>query len=61
MIYEEVYNLLTKRLGLLSHREKAKKKKVFSDLEDSIKDTRKKWIDIKKKKYERTSHRIIRY
>jgi hypothetical protein len=49
VIYEEVYNLLTKRLGLLSHREKAKKKKVFSDLEDSIKDTRKKWVDIKKK------------
>ena len=49
VIYEEVYALLTKRLGLLSQREKVKKKKVFSDLEDSIKDTRKKWVDIKKK------------
>ena len=49
IIYKEVYALLTKKLGLLSHREKVKKKKVFTDLEDSIKDTRKKWSDIKKK------------
>jgi hypothetical protein len=49
MIYQEVYSLLTKRLGLLSYREKVKKKKIFTDLEDSIKDTRKKWVDIKKK------------
>jgi hypothetical protein len=48
-IYKEVYALLSKKLGLLSHREKVKKKKVFTDLEDSIKDTRKKWSDIKKK------------
>ena len=48
-IYQEVYALLTKRLGLLSYREKVKKKKIFTDLEDSIKDTRKKWVDIKKK------------
>jgi hypothetical protein len=49
IIYKEIYALLTKRLGLLSQREKVKKKKVFTDLEDSIKDTRKKWSDIKKK------------
>lgn len=48
-IYQEVYGLLTKRLGLFSYREKVKKKKVFTELEDSIKDTRKKWVDIKKK------------
>ena len=60
-IYQEVYALLTKRLGLLSYREKVKKKKIFTDLEDSIKDTRKKWVDIKKKKYERTFNRIVRY
>lgn len=49
IIYKEIYALLTKRLGLLSQREKVKNKKVFTDLEDSIKDTRKKWSDIKKK------------
>ena len=48
-IYQEVYGLLTKRLGLLSHREKIKKKKVFTDLEDSLSVNRKKWVDIKKK------------
>ena len=48
-IYSEIYALLTKRLGLLSQREKVKKKKVFTELEESIKDTRKKWSDIKKK------------
>jgi len=48
-IYKEIYTLLTKRLGLLSQREKVKKRKIFTDLEDSIKDTRKKWVDIKKK------------
>lgn len=48
-IYNEVYSLLTKKLGLLSHREKVKNKKVFTDLEDTIKDTRKKWSDIRKK------------
>ena len=48
-IYNEVYILLTKRLGLLSQREKIKKRKVFTELEDSIKDSRKSWSDIKKK------------
>jgi hypothetical protein len=49
LIYSELYALLSDKLGLLSQREKIKKKKVFTDLEDSIKDTRKKWNDIKKK------------
>jgi hypothetical protein len=48
-LYKEVYTLLTKRLGLLSQREKVKKRKVFTDLEDSIKDSRKSWNDIRKK------------
>jgi hypothetical protein len=48
-IYNEVYTLLTKKLGLLSQREKVKKRKDFSDLEDSIKDSRKSWCDIRKK------------
>ena len=48
-IYNEVYTLLTKKLGLLSQREKVKKRKDFSDLEDSMKDSRKSWCDIRKK------------
>ena len=49
ILYNEIYTLLTKRLGLLSQREKTKIKKDFSDLEDTIKDSRKNWNDIKKK------------
>jgi len=49
IIYEEIYNLLTKRLGLFSHREKVKRKKAFVDLEDNIKVSRKNWSDIRKK------------
>lgn len=49
IIYKEVYTLLTKKLGLLSQREKVKKKKAFSDIEETIKDSRKNWSDIRKK------------
>lgn len=48
-MYKEVYTLLTKRLGLLSQREKVKKKKAFTELEENIKDSRKNWGDIRKK------------
>ena len=48
-IYTEVYNLLTRKLGLLSQREKVKKRKAFTDLEEIIKESRKSWSDIKKK------------
>lgn len=48
-IYKEVYKLLNHKLGLLSNREKTKKKKVFFDLEETMKDSRKNWSDIKKK------------
>jgi hypothetical protein len=48
-IYEEVYNLLAKKLGLLSHKEKIKKRKAFIDAEKSMKESRKNWGDIKKK------------
>lgn len=49
VIHDEVYNLLTKKLGLLSQREKVKKKKAFTDLEETIKESRKNWSDIRKK------------
>lgn len=48
-IYIEVYNLLTRKLGILSQREKVKKRKAFTDLEETIKESRKSWSDIKKK------------
>lgn len=48
-MFDEVYNLLTKKLGLLSQKEKVKKRKAFIDAEESIKESRKNWSDIRKK------------
>ena len=48
-VFDEVYSLLVDKLGLLSHRERLDKQKAFSDHEDSIRDSRKTWAEIKKK------------
>lgn len=48
-VFEDVYGLLTNKLGLLSQREKLDKRKAFSEYEDTIKDSRQTWTDIKKK------------
>jgi hypothetical protein len=48
-VFEDVYNLLTNKLGLLSQREKLDKRKAFSEYEDTIKDSRQTWTDIRKK------------
>jgi hypothetical protein len=49
VIYNEVFELLSKRLGLLSPQDKLRKKKDFNDYENSIKDNIKTWSDIRKK------------
>lgn len=48
-VFEDVYSLLTNKLGLLSQRERLDKRKAFSEYEDTIKDSRQTWTDIKKK------------
>jgi hypothetical protein len=48
-IHDDIYKLFTTKLGLLSQKEKSKKKKVFNETEDIIKDSRKSWSDIRKK------------
>lgn len=48
-IYTDVYDLLTKKVGILSQREKVRKRKAFSDLEENIRDSRKNWNNIRKK------------
>lgn len=48
-IFTEIYNLLTKKLGLLSQREKVKKMKHFMDLEETMINSRKEWSSIRKK------------
>lgn len=48
-IYKEVYTLLAKRVGILSHKETSKKRKDFLEIENNIKDSRKNWSEIRKK------------
>ena len=49
LIHDEVYELLTTKLGLLSHTEKLESKKAFLDAEEDIKESRKDWNSIRKK------------
>ena len=48
-VYNDLYDLLTNKLGLLSPLEKSKKRKIFKDIEEDITESRKNWNDIKKK------------
>ena len=49
VLYNDVYELLSKKLGLLSHKDKIKKKINFNALENEIKENRKSWSNIRKK------------
>lgn len=48
-LYNDVYNLLVKKLGLLSVRDKLNKKIDFNNIEEDLKNTRKNWNNIRKK------------
>ena len=48
-LYTEVYVLLSKKLGLLSHQDKLNKKIDFENIENEIKEGRKNWTSIRKK------------
>ena len=48
-LYEEVYELLANKLGLLSQREKVRKRLDFQSIEESIKESRQTWASIRKK------------
>ena len=49
VLYNDIYDLLVKKLGLLSHKDKIKKKIDFVTLENNIKEYRKNWSNIRKK------------
>ena len=49
VLFVELYNLFSKRLGILSGKEKSKKQESFHNMENSIKNSRVKWNDIRKK------------
>ena len=48
-LYDEVYFLFAKKLGLLSQLDKINKKIDFTNIEEEIKEYKKNWINIKKK------------
>lgn len=49
ILYDDIYNLLTEKLGILSHKEKAQKKLDFHELERTIKQSRQEWSNIRRK------------
>lgn len=49
IVYTEIYNLLTKKLGLLSKKERIKKRLEFYNIEEKIKESRSSWSGIRKK------------
>lgn len=49
ILYNDIYNLLAKKMGLLSQQDKLKKKVDFGLMEDEIKEYRKSWSNIRKK------------
>ena len=49
VLYDDVYNLLAKKLCLLSVRDKLNKKIDFNNIEEEIKQTRESWVNIRKK------------
>jgi len=48
-LYNDIFNLLSKKLGLLSQRDKIKNKIDFYNIEEEIKEGRKSWSSIRKK------------
>ena len=48
-IYNDIYKLLTEKLGILSQKEKMQKKILFEEMEKNIKESRSNWISIRKK------------
>jgi hypothetical protein len=48
-LYKDIYLLLSKKLGLLSQRDKMKKKIDFFNIEEHLKEGRKNWSSIRKK------------
>jgi hypothetical protein len=49
VLYDELYKLLTEKLGILSRKEKAQKKITFHQIEKNIMESRQLWNGIRKK------------
>lgn len=49
ILHDDIYKLLTEKLGILSHKEKAQKRLDFHELEKNIKQSRQDWAGIRRK------------
>jgi len=49
ILHDDIYKLLTEKLGILSHKEKAQKRLDFHELEKNIKESRQEWSSIRRK------------
>lgn len=49
ILHDDIYKLLTEKLGILSHKEKAQKRLDFHELEKNIKQSRQEWASIRRK------------
>jgi len=49
LLYSEIYDLLTNKVGIMSHKEKVKKRKDFKEIGETMKESRQNWGDIRKK------------
>jgi hypothetical protein len=49
VLYNDIYHLLTTKLGIMSQYDKIKKKIDFENIENDLKDNQKNWINIRKK------------
>lgn len=56
ILYNDIYKLLTEKIGILSHKEKAQKKLIFHELERNIKDSRHDWSSIRRKNIKDTMY-----
>ena len=50
LVYDEVFTLLSKRLGVLSPQDKIQQRKLFSDYGNTLRNSRTKWGSIRRKK-----------
>jgi len=51
LLYNEIYTLLTEKLGTLSQKEKLKKKLAFQDFEEHLREAKTDWSSIRKKSH----------
>jgi len=49
LLYNDIYGLLTKKLGILSHKEKEQRRIDFHEMEKNIKEARQEWTSIRRK------------